>query len=177
MLKRLLPLAAGKERSPRRHWGMLMRADPIGWPLSGSSKSHLHGGVRRAALCCQARRATGACGAVLAPSAGGAVSARLGAPRGSRDSQGRGGLKRSLLSAAAGHPCLCPCQHLALSACGSPSRAGEGEKDRGFSPASPPPTPQLGSMVDLESEVPPLPPRYRFRDLLLGDQGWQNDDR
>ncbi|KAG5847423.1 potassium channel subfamily T member 2 [Anguilla rostrata] len=32
-------------------------------------------------------------------------------------------------------------------------------------------------MVDLESEVPPLPPRYRFRDLLLGDQGWQNDDR
>nr|XP_008514371.1 PREDICTED: potassium channel subfamily T member 2 isoform X1 [Equus przewalskii] len=31
-------------------------------------------------------------------------------------------------------------------------------------------------MVDLESEVPPLPPRYRFRDLLLGDQGWQNDD-
>lgn len=34
-----------------------------------------------------------------------------------------------------------------------------------------------GRMVDLESEVPPLPPRYRFRDLLLGDQGWQNDDR
>ncbi|XP_053106650.1 potassium channel subfamily T member 2 isoform X3 [Hemicordylus capensis] len=32
-------------------------------------------------------------------------------------------------------------------------------------------------MVDPESEVPPLPPRYRFRDLLLGDQGWQNDDR
>ncbi|XP_062067522.1 potassium channel subfamily T member 2 isoform X3 [Lepus europaeus] len=32
-------------------------------------------------------------------------------------------------------------------------------------------------MVDLESEVPPLPPRYRFRDLLLGDQGWQHDDR
>ncbi|KAM6453983.1 potassium channel subfamily T member 2 isoform 2-T2 [Liasis olivaceus] len=32
-------------------------------------------------------------------------------------------------------------------------------------------------MVDLENEVPPLPPRYRFRDLLLGDQGWQNDDR
>ncbi|XP_077188820.1 potassium channel subfamily T member 2 isoform X2 [Paroedura picta] len=32
-------------------------------------------------------------------------------------------------------------------------------------------------MVDVESEVPPLPPRYRFRDLLLGDQGWQNDDR
>ncbi|XP_063282599.1 potassium channel subfamily T member 2 isoform X3 [Pelobates fuscus] len=32
-------------------------------------------------------------------------------------------------------------------------------------------------MVDLDSEVPPLPPRYRFRDLLLGDQGWQNDDR
>lgn len=29
----------------------------------------------------------------------------------------------------------------------------------------------------MESEVPPLPPRYRFRDLLLGDQGWQNDDR
>ncbi|XP_075473050.1 potassium channel subfamily T member 2 isoform X1 [Ascaphus truei] len=32
-------------------------------------------------------------------------------------------------------------------------------------------------MVDLENEVPPLPPRYRFRDLLLGDQAWQNDDR
>ncbi|XP_078074266.1 potassium channel subfamily T member 2 isoform X2 [Mustelus asterias] len=32
-------------------------------------------------------------------------------------------------------------------------------------------------MVDLENEVPPLPPRYRFRDLLLGDQGWQADDR
>uniref|UniRef100_A0A8C6JH63 RCK N-terminal domain-containing protein n=1 Tax=Melopsittacus undulatus TaxID=13146 RepID=A0A8C6JH63_MELUD len=32
-------------------------------------------------------------------------------------------------------------------------------------------------MVDLDSEVPPLPPRYRFRDLLLGDQGWQTDDR
>ncbi|KAM4721077.1 potassium channel subfamily T member 2 isoform 2-T2 [Rhinophrynus dorsalis] len=32
-------------------------------------------------------------------------------------------------------------------------------------------------MVDLDSEVPPLPPRYRFRDLLLGDQAWQNDDR
>ncbi|XP_064415543.1 potassium channel subfamily T member 2 isoform X1 [Latimeria chalumnae] len=32
-------------------------------------------------------------------------------------------------------------------------------------------------MVDLENEVPPLPPRYRFRDLLLGDQGWQHDDR
>ncbi|XP_066450810.1 potassium channel subfamily T member 2 isoform X3 [Eleutherodactylus coqui] len=32
-------------------------------------------------------------------------------------------------------------------------------------------------MVDLDNEVPPLPPRYRFRDLLLGDQGWQNDDR
>uniref|UniRef100_A0A8B9UNT9 Potassium sodium-activated channel subfamily T member 2 n=1 Tax=Anas zonorhyncha TaxID=75864 RepID=A0A8B9UNT9_9AVES len=32
-------------------------------------------------------------------------------------------------------------------------------------------------MVDLDSEVPPLPPRYRFRDLLLGEQGWQSDDR
>ncbi|KAM6415317.1 potassium channel subfamily T member 2 isoform 1-T1 [Rhynochetos jubatus] len=32
-------------------------------------------------------------------------------------------------------------------------------------------------MVDMDSEVPPLPPRYRFRDLLLGDQGWQSDDR
>ncbi|XP_030631924.1 potassium channel subfamily T member 2 isoform X2 [Chanos chanos] len=31
-------------------------------------------------------------------------------------------------------------------------------------------------MVDPENEVPPLPPRYRFRDLLLGDQTWQNDD-
>ncbi|KAM9620836.1 potassium channel subfamily T member 2 isoform 2-T2 [Morphnus guianensis] len=38
---------------------------------------------------------------------------------------------------------------------------------------SPPP----GRMADLDSEVPPLPPRYRFRDLLLGEQGWQSDDR
>ncbi|KAG2471340.1 KCNT2 protein, partial [Polypterus senegalus] len=29
-------------------------------------------------------------------------------------------------------------------------------------------------MVELEKEVLPLPPRYRFRDLLLGD--WQTDD-
>ncbi|KAM4617111.1 potassium channel subfamily T member 1 [Polymixia lowei] len=32
-------------------------------------------------------------------------------------------------------------------------------------------------MADGDSEVPPLPPRYRFRDLLLGDQTFQNDDR
>uniref|UniRef100_A0A4W2DY14 Potassium sodium-activated channel subfamily T member 1 n=1 Tax=Bos indicus x Bos taurus TaxID=30522 RepID=A0A4W2DY14_BOBOX len=32
-------------------------------------------------------------------------------------------------------------------------------------------------MSDLDSEVLPLPPRYRFRDLLLGDQSFQNDDR
>ncbi|XP_077308808.1 potassium channel subfamily T member 2 isoform X1 [Lithobates pipiens] len=32
-------------------------------------------------------------------------------------------------------------------------------------------------MVDLDSEVPALPPRYRFRDLILGDQALQNDDR
>ncbi|XP_077140468.1 potassium channel subfamily T member 1 isoform X1 [Ranitomeya variabilis] len=32
-------------------------------------------------------------------------------------------------------------------------------------------------MNELETEVPPLPPRYRFRDLLLGDQTFQNDDR
>lgn len=31
------------------------------------------------------------------------------------------------------------------------------------------------TMVELEKEVLPLPPRYRFRDLLLGD--WQIDDR
>ncbi|XDV20158.1 hypothetical protein PO909_025532 [Leuciscus waleckii] len=31
-------------------------------------------------------------------------------------------------------------------------------------------------MADVDSEVPPLPPRYRFRDLLLGDQSFQNDD-
>ncbi|KAM6984638.1 potassium channel subfamily T member 1 [Aplochiton taeniatus] len=29
----------------------------------------------------------------------------------------------------------------------------------------------------LHSEVPPLPPRFRFRDMLLGDQGFHNDDR
>ncbi|XP_069369971.1 potassium channel subfamily T member 2-like isoform X2 [Paralichthys olivaceus] len=32
-------------------------------------------------------------------------------------------------------------------------------------------------MEQLESEVPPLPLRFRFRDLLLGDQSFQNDDR
>ncbi|XP_037536160.1 potassium channel subfamily T member 1 isoform X2 [Nematolebias whitei] len=32
-------------------------------------------------------------------------------------------------------------------------------------------------MADVDSEVPPLPPRYRFRDLLLGDQTFQNEDR
>uniref|UniRef100_A0A673A336 Potassium channel, subfamily T, member 1 n=1 Tax=Sphaeramia orbicularis TaxID=375764 RepID=A0A673A336_9TELE len=31
-------------------------------------------------------------------------------------------------------------------------------------------------MEQLESEVLPLPPRFRFRDLLLGDQSFQNDD-
>ncbi|XP_036117098.1 potassium channel subfamily T member 1 isoform X5 [Molossus molossus] len=32
-------------------------------------------------------------------------------------------------------------------------------------------------MSDLDSEVLPLPPRYRFRDLLLGDQSFQSEDR
>ncbi|XP_041727487.2 potassium channel subfamily T member 1-like isoform X2 [Coregonus clupeaformis] len=32
-------------------------------------------------------------------------------------------------------------------------------------------------LEEVDSEVPPLPPRYRFRDLLLGDQSFQNDDR
>ncbi|XP_019127362.1 potassium channel subfamily T member 1 isoform X7 [Larimichthys crocea] len=32
-------------------------------------------------------------------------------------------------------------------------------------------------MAEVDTEVPPLPPRYRFRDLLLGDQTFQNDDR
>uniref|UniRef100_UPI0037E88A33 potassium channel subfamily T member 1 isoform X3 n=1 Tax=Semicossyphus pulcher TaxID=241346 RepID=UPI0037E88A33 len=32
-------------------------------------------------------------------------------------------------------------------------------------------------MEQQETEVPPLPPRFRFRDLLLGDQNFQNDDR
>ncbi|XP_026542430.1 potassium channel subfamily T member 1 isoform X1 [Notechis scutatus] len=33
------------------------------------------------------------------------------------------------------------------------------------------------TMNELDSEVLPLPPRYRFRDLLLGDQSFQNEDR
>ncbi|XP_042335616.1 potassium channel subfamily T member 1 isoform X2 [Sceloporus undulatus] len=33
------------------------------------------------------------------------------------------------------------------------------------------------TMTEVDSEVLPLPPRYRFRDLLLGDQSFQNDDR
>ncbi|XP_032164006.1 potassium channel subfamily T member 1 isoform X3 [Mustela erminea] len=39
--------------------------------------------------------------------------------------------------------------------------------------------PDTGSfkMSDLDTEVLPLPPRYRFRDLLLGDPSFQNDDR
>lgn len=32
-------------------------------------------------------------------------------------------------------------------------------------------------MEQLESEVPPLPLHLRFRDLLLGDQNFPNDDR
>lgn len=32
-------------------------------------------------------------------------------------------------------------------------------------------------MSDLDSEVLPLPPRYRFRDLLLGDPALQSEDR
>uniref|UniRef100_A0A8C2V7K3 Potassium sodium-activated channel subfamily T member 1 n=1 Tax=Chinchilla lanigera TaxID=34839 RepID=A0A8C2V7K3_CHILA len=32
-------------------------------------------------------------------------------------------------------------------------------------------------MSDLDSEVLPLPPRYRFRDLLLGDQSFPSEDR
>nr|XP_023422165.1 potassium channel subfamily T member 1 isoform X9 [Cavia porcellus] len=32
-------------------------------------------------------------------------------------------------------------------------------------------------MSGLDSEVLPLPPRYRFRDLLLGDQSFQSEDR
>ncbi|XP_069025547.1 potassium channel subfamily T member 2-like isoform X2 [Embiotoca jacksoni] len=32
-------------------------------------------------------------------------------------------------------------------------------------------------MEQMESEVAPLPPRFRFRDLLLGDQSFPNDDR
>lgn len=32
-------------------------------------------------------------------------------------------------------------------------------------------------MSDRDSEVLPLPPRYRFRDLLLGEQPPPSDDR
>ncbi|XP_068191649.1 potassium channel subfamily T member 2 [Antennarius striatus] len=48
-----------------------------------------------------------------------------------------------------------------------------------------PSPPHSGVILDIsalrmeqpESEVPPLPPRFRFRDLLLGDQSFHNDDR
>ncbi|KAI4885497.1 hypothetical protein NFI96_033718, partial [Prochilodus magdalenae] len=32
-------------------------------------------------------------------------------------------------------------------------------------------------MVEGQNEVPPLPPRYKFRDLLQGEQNWPNDDK
>ncbi|KAL7876670.1 hypothetical protein AOLI_G00116330 [Acnodon oligacanthus] len=32
-------------------------------------------------------------------------------------------------------------------------------------------------MLDGENEVPPLPPRFRFRDLLQGEQTWPNEDK
>lgn len=38
-------------------------------------------------------------------------------------------------------------------------------------------TPPVSTMNDRDTEVLPLPPRYRFRDLLLGDQPFPNDDR
>ncbi|CAO2598322.1 Potassium channel subfamily T member 1 [Lemmus lemmus] len=37
--------------------------------------------------------------------------------------------------------------------------------------------PPVTTMNDRDTEVLPLPPRYRFRDLLLGDQPFPNDDR
>ncbi|XP_050011217.1 potassium channel subfamily T member 1 isoform X2 [Alexandromys fortis] len=37
--------------------------------------------------------------------------------------------------------------------------------------------PPVSTMNDRDTEVLPLPPRYRFRDLLLGDQPFPNDDR
>ncbi|XP_033952115.1 potassium channel subfamily T member 2 isoform X1 [Pseudochaenichthys georgianus] len=56
------------------------------------------------------------------------------------------------------------------------------------SPSAPLQTPSSSSGVILDiaalnmeqqesEEVPPLPPRFRFRDLLLGDQSFQNEDR
>ncbi|CAK7291090.1 Potassium channel subfamily T member 1 [Vulpes lagopus] len=51
-----------------------------------------------------------------------------------------------------------------------------GGRDSGRGDGVHPDTASL-KMSDLDSEVLPLPPRYRFRDLLLGDQSFQNDDR
>uniref|UniRef100_A0A8C0M5R7 Potassium sodium-activated channel subfamily T member 1 n=1 Tax=Canis lupus familiaris TaxID=9615 RepID=A0A8C0M5R7_CANLF len=51
-----------------------------------------------------------------------------------------------------------------------------GGRDSGGGDGAHPDTASL-KMSDLDSEVLPLPPRYRFRDLLLGDQSFQNDDR
>ncbi|CAI9175005.1 unnamed protein product [Rangifer tarandus platyrhynchus] len=56
----------------------------------------------------------------------------------------------------------------------APRQPGAGDGGRGD--GARPDTAGL-KMSDLDSEVLPLPPRYRFRDLLLGDQPFQNDDR
>lgn len=56
------------------------------------------------------------------------------------------------------------------------ARRQPGAGDSGRGDRVLPDTAGLG-MSDLDSEVLPLPPRYRFRDLLLGDPALQSEDR
>ncbi|XP_013362192.1 PREDICTED: potassium channel subfamily T member 1 isoform X5 [Chinchilla lanigera] len=52
-----------------------------------------------------------------------------------------------------------------------------GNEDSGLGDKVPDTAAASFKMSDLDSEVLPLPPRYRFRDLLLGDQSFPSEDR
>jgi len=146
--------------SPR----MLTNARPIGWPARGGSEQHLHGAgplfvVNRGERAVRARSC--GVGGRAPPPPPAATCLPRGACRARRPPQAPGGDRPQPGTAAV------------------PRRSIPGAADRCpgaiGAPRGGPPSP--GRMVDLDSEVPPLPPRYRFRDLLLGDQGWQSDDR